>query len=104
MEISLFAKKVTSKEGRMFYKYLSTLTTKDGEQQGVRVCFAEDAPAPKPEACPCNIVVEKGDCNVSQRHYQDKNGNDRIARTLWINAWKNGSVYVDTSMDDYEGF
>ena len=104
MEISLFAKKVTTKEGRTFYKYLSTLTRKDGEQQGVRVCFTEDAPAPKPENCPCNIVIEKKDCNVSTRHYTDKNGNEREARTLWISGWKNGSEYVDNSMDDYEGF
>lgn len=102
MEISVFAKKVTTKEGRTFYKYLSTLTTKDGEEQGVRVIFGEDCKAPKPEECPCNIVIHKEDCNVSKKHYTDKNGNEKMARTLWVNAYETGSAYVDSSMDDYE--
>lgn len=102
MELSIFAKKITTSDGkRAFYKYLSTLTTKEGEQQGVRVCFTDECPAPKAEDCPCNIVVKKEDCNVSKRQYKDKNGNDRIARTLWVGSWTQGEPYVDTSLDDY---
>ena len=102
MEISVFAKKVTIGNGKSFYKYLSTLTTKDGEQQGVRVMFAEGCEAPKPADCPVNIVVDKGDCNVSKKKYTDKNGNSGVARTLWVSKYSSGSEYVDNSMDDYD--
>lgn len=102
MEISVFAKKVTMSNGKSFTKYLSTLTTKDGEQQGVRVMFAEGCEAPKPADCPLNIVIDKGDCNVSKKKYTDKNGNSGVARTLWVNKYSLGSEYVDNSMDDYD--
>lgn len=102
MEISIYAKKVSLSNGKSFTKYLSALTTKDGEVQGVRVMFAEGCEAPKPVDCPINIIIDKGNCNLSKKKYTDKNGKDGIARTLWISKYSKGSPYVDHSMDDFD--
>jgi hypothetical protein len=105
MKLTIFAKKLTSKEGRPFYKYLTTLTKKDGDEVTCTVKFREDAGAPKGEECPMNILVDKTDCNYreKQQTYEDKDGNEEefTSKTLWISAWTKGEPYVDTSMDEF---
>lgn len=100
MQITVFAKKRTTKEGKTFYTYLTTLTKKNGETQTVGVKFREDCGAPK--SFPCNIVVEKGNCNLSTKSYANPDtGVQYTNNTLWISAWTNGTDYVDTSMDEF---
>ena len=102
MEITIFAKRRQSKDGKQFYQYLTTLTRKDGTTETMRVCF-RDVTAPKPESCPRNIVVAKVDSNIATRTYTDTNtGEIKQAKTLWISAWIEGSPYVDHSLDEYE--
>ena len=102
MEIAIFAKKGTTKEGKTFYRYLSTLKKKDGTEQLVSVKFREDCGQPKADKCPMNIKFEKKDANVSRREYLDEStGEVREAQTLWISKWSEGKPYEDHSMDDY---
>lgn len=103
MEITIFAKKRTTADGRKtFFSYLTTLTRKDGTPCTCSVRFAAPAENPDPLDCPCNILVEKDDCNMSQELYTDKKtGEERTSFKLWIKNYKPGSAYVDHSMDDF---
>ena len=102
-EITIFAKKAQSNDGRVFYKFLTTLTRKDGTEEKVEVKFTEAAGAPIPSTCPCNILVDKTNLNMVSRDYVDpKTGEVKIAKRMWVNAWETGSTYVDHSMDDYD--
>lgn len=105
MQLTIFAKKKTTKDGRPFYTYLTTLTKKTGEDITVQVKFRDDCVQPKGEECPMNIVVDKTNCNYSEkvRTYENKDGNEKefTDKTLWINAWEKGEPYVDTSMDEF---
>lgn len=101
MIIAIFAKRCQTKEGKTFYRYLSTLTTKTGEEWPVQVKFREDCGAPKPDVCPVNIEVTKENCNLATREYTvEETGEVRKARTLWVTAWNKGPEYVDHSLDD----
>ena len=111
MEITVFAKKRQTKTGKIFFNYLSTLHKKDGTEVSCDVKFREDAGQPKPEQCPINIVVDKGDCNLVNRKYSRRETDEftgevvtmeSMRPTLWVSAWKQGSAYVDHSMDDFE--
>ena len=103
MEIAIFAKKKHTKEGKIFYSYLTTLTKKDGSEEMMTVKFTEDAGAPKPENCPINIIVEKTDCNISKKTIKrEDNGELYERKTLWVSSYKEGSPYVDTSLDEYD--
>lgn len=101
-EITIFAKKRQSKDGKKtFTSYLTTLTKKDGTTETMGVKFREEAGEPK--ECPCNIIVNKDDANISKRTYiREDTGEAAEAKTLWVTAWKKGSAYVDHSLDDYE--
>ena len=105
MEITLFAKRRTTKEGKVFFQYLTTLTKKDGTTNTVRVAFRDadgDNKPPKAESCPRNIVFEKYCANMATNRYTDPNtGEVRERQTLWLTKWENGSEYVDHSMDEY---
>ena len=104
MEISIFAKKRQTKDGRTFYTYLSTLTKKDGTEIPCSVKFnQETAPAPKPENCPCNIIVDKENCNLSSKKYfRESTGEILDTHTLWINQYAAGGEWIDHSMDEFE--
>ena len=103
MEIGIYAKKRQTRDGRTFYIYLTKLTKKDGEEINARVKFNEAAPGPKPEACPCNIIVDKANCNFNHKRVLDKStGEVYEQNTLWVNQWAAGSEWVDTSMDEFE--
>lgn len=102
MEIAVFAKKGNTKEGKTFYRYLSTLKRKDNSEQLVAVKFREDCGQPKAEKCPMNIKFEKKDGNLSKREYLDEaTGEVREAFTLWISKWSEGKPYEDHSLDDF---
>ena len=104
MEIAIFAKKRTNKEGRVFYNFLSTLTRKDGTEQPVTVKFGGDAKEPRPEDCPMNIVFNREDANAAKRTYTDsQTGELKVAYTLWLKAYTIGEAYVDHSLDEFAG-
>lgn len=103
-EITIFAKRRKTKEGnKTFTQYLTTMTTKEGEERTMSVVFKEGCAAPKPDSCPCIIEFEKKDGNVSRRRYvREDTGEDAYSYTLWLDAYKlTDKAYVDTSMDEY---
>lgn len=103
MEISVFAKKRTTKEGKTFYSYLSRLTKKDGEELPVTVKFREETCKAVPATdCPCNIVVDKAASSLSKSKYETEDGATAFSYTLWVGAWEYGGEYVDHSLDDFE--
>lgn len=103
MEIAIFAKKRTTKEGKPFTSYISTLTRKDGSQISVAVKFRDAAGNPEPKACPMNITFPKTAANLSSKSFvRADTGEVATAYTLWVSAWEPGSPYVDNSLDDFE--
>ncbi len=103
MEITVFAKKRTTKENKIFYSYLSTLTKKSGEKITVTVKFRDECGMPKPEKCPTNIIVDKKNANLSSKEFvREDTGEVATSYTLWISAWDEGTPYVDNSLDDFE--
>ena len=102
MNIVVFAKKRNTKEGKIFYTYLSKLTKKDGTEVTCAVKFRDECGAPRPEVCPCNLIIEKGDCNFSSKaSVNDETGEILTSNTLWVNKWEMGDPYVDHSMDEF---
>lgn len=103
MEITLFAKERKTQQGKPFWGYLAKLTNKKtGEIETIGVRFRQDCGQPDPKNCPMNIVIEKGDANISETTYtREDTGENATSKNLWINKWKEGSKYVDHSMDDY---
>ena len=103
MEITIFAKKRTTADGRKtFFSFLTTLTRKDGTPCTCAVKFTAPCEAPDPIDCPMNILVEKDACNMSQEDYTDKTtGETRKSYKLWVREYRAGSPYVDHSMDDF---
>lgn len=105
MKITIFAKRQQTKgeNPRTFYNYLSTLVSRDGFETPVQVKFRDEAGQPKPEKCPINIIVDKGDANLVKRQYTiEETGEIRTAHTLWVAKWVEGEPYVDHSLDDYD--
>lgn len=103
MEITIYAKKRTTDEGKAFHSYLSTLTRKDGDTQTVSVKFRDDAGKPKPENCPMNIKFDKGDANLSTKEFvREDTGEIGLSYTLWVSKWEQGAPFVDHSLDDFE--
>lgn len=103
MKLTLFAKKRTNKEGKHFYTYLSKLTKKDGNEITVSVKFRESCGSPKGDECPCNILVTKKDCNLSENTYVlEDTGEIATSYTLWVNNWTMGEKYEDDSLNDFD--
>lgn len=103
MEITIYAKKRTTKEGKTFFSYLSTLTRKDGTKQTVSVKFRDDAGNPKPENCPMNIKFDRGAANMTARAFtREDTGETGFSYTLWVSRWEQGAPFVDHSLDDFE--
>ena len=103
MNITVFAKKKHTAEGKKFYTYLATLKKKDGTEDVAQVRFTDDAGNPDPAKCPMNIIFDKASGNISKRTYtKEDTGEIMEARTLWIKSWKEGEPYIDTSLDDYD--
>ena len=103
MEITIFAKKRQTREGKTFYSYLGTLTRKDGSQITASIRFREDCPAPKPDICPLNIVFDKRAANLSKHDYiREDTGEPGVSYTLWVSGWEPGTPYEDHSLDEFE--
>ena len=102
MELTIFAKQRTSKDGRPFTTYLTTLTKKDGSTQTVAVKFREECGAPKADHCPMNIVTDKGACNLAAKGYVNDQGDAGTSFTLWVSKGEEGEPYRDTSLDEYD--
>lgn len=102
MDLTIFAKKRTANDGRTFYGYIARLTNVNtGETLVAGVKFRDECGAPKPEKCPCNIVVDKKKANLSEKLFTAENGETRKGYTLWVSEWTPGKEYVDTSLDEY---
>lgn len=102
-EITVFAKRRTSKEGKPFTIYLATIPKKDGMEQIMQVKFRQDCGNPRAEDCPINIVVDKESVNISTKHHTNPDtGVITTSNILWVSSWKKGSEYVDHSTDDYD--
>lgn len=105
MQITVFAKKRTSREGKPFTVYVSRMTKKDGSEVSVSVKFKDECGSPKPEDCPLNIVFEQRDGNLSAREYtvHDEDGvvETKRAFTLWLSNWREGEPYEDHSLDEF---
>lgn len=103
MEITIYAKKRTTKEGKSFYSYLSILTRKDGTKLTVSVKFRDECGNPKPENCPMSIKFDKRDANLSTSKFVHfETGEVGTSNTLWVSAWEPGTPFVDHSLDDFE--
>ena len=103
MEITIYAKKRTTTEGKTFFSYLSTLTRKDGTKQTVSVKFRDTAGNPKPEDCPMNIKFDRCMANMATKEFtRDDTGEVGTSYTLWIPAWEPGTPFIDHSLDDFE--
>lgn len=104
MEITIFAKKRKTKEGKAFTSYLTKLVRKStGETITATVKFREECGSPKSESCPCNIIVDKKNANLSSREYEREDTGETVtAFSLWVSEWSKGSEYVDKSLDDFE--
>ena len=103
MEITIYAKKRSAKDGKTFYSYLSSLTRKDGTKQTVAVNFRDEAGKPKPEECPMNIKFDRCAANMATKEFiREDNGEVATSYTLWILAWEPGEPFVDHSLDDFE--
>ena len=103
MEITIFAKKRQTRDGKKyFFSYLTTLKKKDGSPCTCAVKFASPAENPEPLLCPMNIVVDKSDCNmVIEPYTNERTGEVKDSYRLWEKNYKPGSPYVDHSMDDF---
>lgn len=104
MHITVFAKKRTTREGKKFYSYITTLTRKNGESFVATVKFNEACGNPRPEDCPMNIIVDKATANLSGKNVTDhETGKVFESRTLWVKNWeKDPNTWVDDSLDDFE--
>lgn len=102
MELTVFAKKRTTTEGKRFYTYLTQLIRKeDGERVTVQVKFPEGL-APKADDCPLSITVDKEKANLATKKLGTENG-EITSRTLWIKEYTiSENPFEDTSLDDYE--
>lgn len=101
MKLLVFAKKRTSKDGKAFFTYLSTLTRKDGgEVITVQVKFREACGAPDPHKCPRYITVPRDCANYHEKTIEDEDIT-KIARTLWVSEWDDAGDYIDTSLDEF---
>ena len=103
MEITIFAKNRTAKNGQNFVGYLARLPRKDGTTQTSAVKFRKECGAPDGDACPMNIIVERKDVNLSRRDFVNREtGEVSTGYTLWVSNWKDGSPYVDHSLDEFD--
>lgn len=103
-QIAIFAKKRNTKEGKVFYQFLTTMEKKDGTTETMRVSFRDidGNTVPRPESCPRNICFEREWGNISRTKYTDnETGEIKERATLWLTKWVEGEPYVDHSLDDF---
>jgi hypothetical protein len=101
MEVTIFAKSHTTKEGKKFYTFCTTLTAKDGTKYYTTVKFREGCSISAND-CPKNIIIKKENANFThKKHINKDSGKEYTEHILWISAFENGSEWVDTSMDEF---
>lgn len=103
LNVTLFAKRRQTKEGKQFYNYITTLTAKStGERVSCRVRFSDSDNGVKADECPCNIIVTKGNMQTRTITREDT-GEDMTVYTLWVHEWHYSDVpYEDHSLDDFQ--
>ena len=107
MKLAIFAKKRHTKDGREFTSYVTKLRKRDGSEVSCGVKFREACGSPKAEDCPCYIVVDKTNANLTIKTQEitteDGEIKDIESKTLWVSAWGySDEVYRDTSLDEFE--
>lgn len=105
MKVTLFRKQGTTKDGRKFNIYVSTLTRKDGSKQYVTVKYSggDDRKEFNPNKCPYIIDIPRDAANLQIKHWVDRNGETREDYTLWVKDYvETSEKYVDHSLDDFE--
>ena len=102
MQITVFKKVRTSKDGRKFDSYITRLMKKDGTESSMSVKFSESCKPPVD--FPIILEVEKKDANLSKRRYTDMStGEVKEGLTLWIKHYiVSRETYVDHSLDEFE--
>lgn len=102
LKLAVFAKKRTTKEGKVFYSYLATLRKKTGEEEVAQIKFRDVCGNPDPEKCPINLIIPRGKANLSTREFvREDTGEIVEQKVLWVSEWTEGEPYVDTSLDEY---
>jgi len=105
MNITVFSREATSKEGRKFHTYFGRLTKTDGDEVSVNLKFRKACGEPDGNKCPMNIIVDKAHANYTEKEeeYTTAEGEQKTAlkRTLWINEWTEGEPYMDKSLDAF---
>ena len=102
LELTIFAKRRTKKDGQTFFNYITTLTRKDGTTMTVGVRFRQECGKPKGEDCPMVIRVPRKNANLSTMEYPDpETGEAMEAKRLWVSKWEFVGAYVDTTLDEY---
>lgn len=106
MKFNVFPKKITAKNtGKVFTKYITTLTNHSGEKFYTEVKFSDEAKG-KLEYVPCEITINKEQGNFTSRtiHGKDRDGNDKdyTRNTLWVKDFEEINPYNDTSLDEFE--
>lgn len=106
MQITVFRKKVTPRNGnKPFFKYVTTMTKKDGEKVYADVMFEDGVTIPS--TFPCVIDLDKKQANLNSKdidYTDEKTGEEKnfIRNTLWVKGYNNISEYIDTSLDDFD--
>ena len=103
LKITVFAKKITKKDGTKFTTYLTKLSTKSGEEISAKVMFNdENYPKPKAESCPCVLLVDRSSSNLSSKiNTNEETGEQFVSKTLWVGKYElSDEKFVDHSLDD----
>lgn len=101
MIINIFAKKHTTKEGKMFRTYLTRLHNKrTGKDETFNVKFRESCNFNNVD-CPCSIRIDLKKCNMVKDTYLTTEGQEVESRILWVTSIDEILEFVDDSLNDY---
>ena len=104
MKITVFAKRIKTKDGKSFIEFVTSLERKDGTKQYMRAMYSgkDKNKAFDADMCPMIIEFDKANANVSTKTFVSKTGEERKNYTLWIKDYtKTNEVYVDHTLDDF---
>lgn len=104
-QITIFAKKKTTKEGKAFTAFVARMKKKDGTEIPCSVRFNQEVTPPAASDCPMNIIIDREYANMSSKDFTyEDTGETGTSYTLWVKKLVPGDEYVDTSLDEFEGF
>lgn len=102
MQITIFAKNRTTKDGRKFVNFIARMTRRDGSTITAQVKIPEEK-RPRADECPMNIIVHKDNANLAESTYIREDTGELATRySLWVSDFERGEPYVDHSLDDFE--